>query len=65
MSNHPGLRLSLVGGLIVLLGVLLMVAVSDFVATFVMLIGGVGVLGGLMWTIFGFYSSPEGPASDH
>ena len=65
MGRHPGLRISVIGGLIFVLGVILMLAVSDFVATFVMLIGGVAVWGGLMWTIFGFYASSEGPTSNH
>ncbi|HXH21363.1 MAG TPA: hypothetical protein VNN10_04980 [Dehalococcoidia bacterium] len=61
MQKHKGLRLSLIGALVFLISISLLLVLPDLVPAVGMLLGGALVWGGLIWTLFGYYTSPEGP----
>jgi hypothetical protein len=61
LSQHKGLRLSLIGLVIVLASVVLFFLAGDVVPAIGMLVGGVLVWAGLFWTLFGYYASPHQP----
>jgi hypothetical protein len=61
LSQHKGLRLSLIGLVIVLASVVLFFLAGDVVPAIGMLVGGILVWAGLFWTLFGYYTSPNQP----
>ena len=61
MSKHPGLRMSVIGAFIFLISLALLAVMPYLVPSIVMVVGGLMVWGGLIWTLFGYYT-PEGPA---
>jgi hypothetical protein len=56
MLQHPGLRLSIVGFAVLLLGAATL-AVSNLAAIVLMLAGGMGVWTGFVWTLFKLYTA--------
>jgi hypothetical protein len=59
LNLHPGLRLSAIGGVIFLAGLLTLLFLPAAVSVFVMIVGGMGVWGGFLWTIFSWYVPPS------
>jgi ABC-type xylose transport system permease subunit len=59
MSKHKGLRLSVIGGLIFIISLIMLAFISWEIPSVVMIVGGVLVWGGLVWTLFGYYSADE------
>ena len=61
LLESQGLRLSLVGGLVVLLSALSLIVLPDMVSGAGMLIGACAVGGGFAWTMLEFYTTPHNP----
>ena len=61
MINTPGLRLSLVGGAMVAVGLIALVFLPDAVPAAVMMIGGVAVIAGFVWSLAHFYMGSDTP----
>jgi hypothetical protein len=61
MAKHSGLRLSVIGVIVVFISLALLAVLPALVASIGIVFGGLLVWGGLMWTIFGYQSSPQGP----
>jgi hypothetical protein len=59
LNLHPGLRLSAIGGVVFLAGILTLFFLPAAVSVFVMIGGGMGVWGGFLWTIFSWYVPPS------
>ena len=59
LNLHPGLRLSAIGGVIFLAGILTLLFLPAAVSVFVMIAGGMGVWGGFLWTLFSWYVPPS------
>ncbi len=58
-TKQKGLRLSIVGAVVFLLSLPLLVVLPSVVGVVGLLAGGFMVWGGLLWTIFGYYSGPD------
>jgi hypothetical protein len=61
VEKHKGLRLSLVGALIFVVSLAGLLVLPDLAPALGMLAGGALVWGGLIWTLFGYYGSPDDP----
>ena len=62
MINTPGLRLSLIGGIVVAVSLIALVFVPDTVPAAAMMLGGLAVIGGFVWSLAHFYRvTPDGP----
>ena len=57
MVNTPGLRLSLVGGVVVAVSLVALVFLPDAVPAAAMMLGGLAVIGGFVWSLAHFYSN--------
>jgi hypothetical protein len=51
----PGLRLSLIGGIVVAVSLVALVFLPDAVPAAAMMIGGLAVIGGFVWSLAHFY----------
>ena len=58
LNLHPGLRLSAIGGVVFIAGLLTLLALPAAVSVVVMLAGGMCVWGGFLWTLFAWYTPP-------
>ena len=56
MINTPGLRLSLAGGIVVAVSLVALVFVPDTLPAAAMMIGGLAVIGGFVWSLAHFYT---------
>jgi hypothetical protein len=56
--NSRGLRLSVVGAVLVVLGMLSLLLLPGAIGGAAMMIGAVAVIGGFAWTITEYYASP-------
>ncbi len=67
MVNTPGLRLALAGGILVAISLIAIVFLPATVPAFVMMIGGLAVIGGFCWSLAEFYfdtpTPPNGPGT--
>jgi hypothetical protein len=61
LIQSPGLRLSFVGGIVVLISGLSLLLLPDVISGAGMLLGACAVGGGFMWTMMEFYGSPQKP----
>ena len=61
MLRSRGLRLSLAGAVIFLISVIGLIFLPDRLAVIGMLVGGMGVWIGFIWTIFTYYSASPPP----
>jgi hypothetical protein len=61
LIQSPGLRLSFVGGIVVLISGLSLLLLPDVISGAGMLLGACAVGGGFMWTMLEFYASPQKP----
>jgi hypothetical protein len=59
LNLHPGLRLSAIGLVVFLAGIISLLVLPAGVAVAVMLIGGMGVWSGFLWTLFAWYVPPS------
>jgi hypothetical protein len=59
LNLHPGLRLSAIGGVVFLAGILTLFFLPAVVSVLVMLAGGMGVWSGFLWTLFSWYVPPS------
>jgi hypothetical protein len=59
--RHPGLRLSLIGGIVFLFGAATLLVLPEVVAAALMLVGGMGVWSGFIWTLFSWYLPSSKP----
>jgi len=64
IASSPGLRLSFVGGVVVLISGLSLLLLPDMISGAGMLLGACAVGGGFMWTMFEFYVPPSEPPPD-
>jgi hypothetical protein len=60
LSLHPGLRLSAIGGVIFLVSLLSMLVLPHALSVAGMLVGGMGVWIGFLWTLFAWYVPSTG-----
>lgn len=63
LPKHKGLRLSVIGAGIFLVSIALLTVLPALLPSIGMIVGGGLVWGGLIWTLFGYYSAPSGPTS--
>ena len=56
MINTPGLRLALVGGIVVAVSLIALVFLPDTVPAAAMMLGGLAVIGGFIWSLAHFYT---------
>ena len=62
MINTPGLRLSLIGGIAVAVGLIALVFLPDTLPAALMMVGGLAVIGGFAWSLAHFYTeTPDAP----
>ena len=61
--RSPGLRVSLAGAAVFLVSATSLVVLPNAVAVLGMLIGGLGVWGGFVWTLFSYYAPTPRPPS--
>lgn len=64
LFQSRGLRLSVAGGLLVLVSALSLLLLPDVVSGAGMLIGACAVGGGFIWTMLEFYTQPHEPPPD-
>jgi hypothetical protein len=57
--QHKGFRLSLIGAAIFFVSLALLAVMPPVGPLIGLTLGGVLVWAGLMWTLFGYYSTPE------
>jgi hypothetical protein len=66
MLNTPGLRVSLIGGVVFFFGLISLLFLPLVIAMAALLLGGFAVWGGFIWTLFSYYGpTGEGPTGDH
>lgn len=56
MINSPGIRLSLAGGIVVVVSLIALIVLPDTVPAIAMMLGGLAVIGGFVWSLAHFYS---------
>ena len=56
MINSPGIRLSLAGGIVVVVSLIALIVLPDTVPALAMMLGGLAVIGGFVWSLAHFYS---------
>jgi hypothetical protein len=61
MVGSPGLRLSFVGGVVVVISGLSLLLLPDIISGAGMLVGACAVGGGFIWTMLEFYVPPREP----
>ena len=61
MIRTPGLKLALIGGIIVAVSLIALVFLPDLVPSLVMMLGGLAVIGGFVWSLADLYSAPAPP----
>jgi hypothetical protein len=54
--NTPGLRLALAGGLVVAISLIALVFLPDTIPAAAMMLGGLAVIGGFVWSLAHFYT---------
>ena len=55
MINTPGLRLALAGGIVVGVSLIALVFLPDTIPAAAMMLGGLAVIGGFVWSLAHFY----------
>jgi hypothetical protein len=67
MIDTPGIRMALVGGLVVAVSLIALVFLPDTVPAIAMMFGGLAVIGGFCWSLAQFYmespTPPNGPGT--
>lgn len=61
MIKTNGLTVSLIGGLVVAVSLIALLFIPDVGPAIAMMVGGVGVIGGFMWSLAHFYFGPDTP----
>lgn len=61
MIKTPGLRLSLIGGIVVAVSLIALVFLPDEVPAAAMMVGGLAVIGGFVWSLAYFYTEKPSP----
>jgi hypothetical protein len=61
LNLHPGLRLSAIGGVVFIASLLTLLVAPPAVSVAGMIIGGIGVWSGFLWTLFAWYQPEAGP----
>jgi hypothetical protein len=56
--NTPGLRLALAGGIVVVVSLIALAFLPDTIPAAAMMIGGLAVIGGFVWSLAHFYTTP-------
>lgn len=56
MIDTPGIRLSLAGGIVVAVSLIALVFLPDAVPAAAMMVGGVAVIAGFVWSLAQFYT---------
>ena len=56
MTNTPGIRLSLAGGIVVVVSLIALIVLPDTVPALAMMLGGLAVIGGFVWSLAHFYA---------
>lgn len=64
MIKTPGLRLSLIGGFVVAISLIALVFLPDTVPAAAMMIGGVAVIAGFVWSLAHFYIDTPAPPNE-
>ncbi len=59
--KHPGLKLSGVGLIVFLISALSLIVLPHVIGVIGMLVGGMGVWGGFIWTLFSWYVPSGAP----
>ena len=59
LNLHPGLRLSAIGGVVFIAGLLSLLVLPGAISVVVMLAGGMAVWTGFIWTLFSWYVPPS------
>ena len=62
MLSHRGLRLSVIGAVIFLVNVVALIFLPNLVPGIGMLVGGMLVWSGFIWTLMSYYTQPKPPA---
>ena len=63
LTQTPGLRLSLIGAVVFLFGLLSLIVLPMAIGMLAILIGGFAVWGGFIWTLFSYYGPTSPPSS--
>jgi hypothetical protein len=58
---HPGLRLSAIGGVVFVISLASLFVLPPAVSVAGMIVGGMGVWTGFLWTLFAWYVPPSEP----
>jgi len=61
LLKSKGLRLSVAGAVVVALSMPALLIMPDLIPGFAMMIGGLAVIGGFIWTLSDLYSSTDQP----
>ena len=61
MIGTNGMRLSLAGGLAVVIGAIALFFLPDTLPAVLMMAGGLAVIGGFVWSLAHFYIDPATP----
>ena len=64
MINTPGLKLALVGGIVVAVSLIALLVLPDLVPSIVMMFGGLAVIGGFVWSLAHFYLDTPAPPDE-
>ena len=64
MIRTPGLGLSLVGGIVVAVSLIALVFLPDTVPAAAMMLGGVAVIAGFVWSLAHFYTDTPSPPNE-
>jgi hypothetical protein len=64
LAQSRGLRLSVAGGILVLIGGVSLLFLPDIVSGLGMMVGACAVGAGFMWSMLEFYTSPNEPPPD-
>lgn len=59
LLKSKGLRLSIVGAIVVGLSMAALLALPDVIPGLAMMIGGLAVIGGFVWTLAEMYAQPS------
>jgi len=59
LNLHPGLRLSAIGGVVFIASLTTLLFAPPAVSVAAMIVGGMGVWSGFLWTLFSWYSPPS------
>jgi hypothetical protein len=65
MLRSRGLRVSVAGGILVVISMLSLLVLPKLLSGIGMMVGACGVGGGFMWTMLEFYIPPSKPPQDN